>query len=435
MDKKLFEKRLSRIVNLYYDLDQLIDTLPVKLPNGAKEQVKKIIFRNKEINEVISGFKERRPPRLILVGRTGVGKSSLINAIFGKYIAKTSPVEIGTTHLSRYNYESDGEILFEVIDTRGIAESSNDSETTAEEDFNLAIEEFDPDAVLFLSDATQRARMDEDVDYIKTVYEEIGMEIPLVTVLTHVDDLEPSRIKEPDKYTSSKIRNIEDKKVQMESLLKELKVASSAVIPVSTYIEWNKEDPHLLSVEEQQELFIEFDGRYNIDELLDFLENNLDFRASIYLMMSARIDKAIRKISTLIINGFAVASTTIAITPIPFSDIAILVPLQLILVIFIAYLSGSDIDKESAKEFVLGIGGVGVLGYGLRALAQQGSKFLNLVLPGFGSAVSSTLAFSGTYAIGKTAQAYYIDKKSKDELDSIMKEASDEGKDKASGLG
>jgi uncharacterized protein (DUF697 family)/predicted GTPase len=431
IDKKLFETRLNRIINLYNDLDNLIETLPVKLPKGAKELVKKIIFSNKEINEVIAGFKERRPPRLILVGRTGVGKSSLINAIFGKYIAKTSPVEIGTNQLSRYNYEIEGDILFEVIDTRGIAESTNDKETTAEEDFKNAIEDFDPDAVLFLSDATERARMDEDVDYIKKLYKEIGTEIPLVTVLTHVDDLEPSRIKEPDKYTRPKLRNIQDKKAQMENLLKNLNVACSTVIPVSTYIEWNKEDPHLLSVQEQQELTIDFDGRYNIGELIDFLENNIDFRASIYLMMTARIDTAIRKISNLIINGFAVASSTIALTPIPFSDIAILVPLQLILVIFIAYLSGSDIDKDSAKEFLLGIGGVSVLGYGLRTLAQQGSKFLNLVLPGAGSAVSSTLAFSGTYAIGKTAQAYYIDKKGKDELDTIMKKASEEGKDRA----
>ncbi|OUA54988.1 GTPase [Bacillus thuringiensis] len=431
IDKKLFETRLNRIINLYDDLDNLIETLPVKLPEGAKEQVKKIIFSNKEINDVIAGFKERRPPRLILVGRTGVGKSSLINAIFGKYIAKTSPVEIGTNQLSRYNYEIDGDILFEVIDTRGIAESTNEKETTAEEDFKNAIEDFDPDAVLFLSDATERARMDEDVDYIKKLYKEIGTEIPLVTVLTHVDDLEPSRIKEPYKYTSSKLRNIQDKKAQMEKLLKNSNVACSTVIPVSTYIEWNKEDPHLLSVQEQQELTIDFDGRYNIDELIDFLENNIDFRASIYLMMTARIDTAIKKISNLIINGFSIASSTIALTPIPFSDIAILVPLQLILVIFIAYLSGSDIDKDTAKEFLLSIGGVGALGYGLRTFAQQGSKLLNLVLPGSGSAVSGTLAFSGTYAIGKTAQAYYIDKKGTEELDTIMKKASEEGKDKA----
>jgi len=64
IDKKLFETRLNRIINLYDDLDNLIETLPVKLPEGAKEQVKKIIFSNKEINDVIAGFKERRPQDL-----------------------------------------------------------------------------------------------------------------------------------------------------------------------------------------------------------------------------------------------------------------------------------------------------------------------------------------------------------------------------------
>ncbi|MGG1324059.1 GTPase [Priestia megaterium] len=430
LNKELLENRLNRIVNLYDNLDSLIDKLPVKLPNGAKNQIKKIIFGNKEISEIISGLKERRPPRLIMVGRTGVGKSSLINAIFGKYIAKTSPVEIGTNQLKRYNYESDGDILFEVIDTRGIAESSTESLTTAEDDLKRAIEDFDPDAILFLSNATERARMDEDVTYIKSLYEEVGTQIPLLTVLTHVDDLEPSRIKESNQYTDSKKKNISDKKLQMENLLKKFEVACSTVIPVSTYIEWNKEDPHLLSLKEQKNLIIDFDGRYNVDELVDFLENNLDFRASIHLMMTTRIDKAVRKISNLIIKGFAVASTTVALTPIPFSDIAVLVPLQLILIIFIAYLSGADIDKESAKEFLLSAGGVGALGYGLRTLAQQGGKFLNLLTPGAGSAVSSALAFSGTFSIGKAAQAYYIDKKSKDELENIMKNANEEAKGK-----
>ncbi|GAB2545002.1 GTPase [Gracilibacillus alcaliphilus] len=431
LNKAILDKRLNRIIHLYDNLDDLIESLPVKLPDGAKSKVKQLIFSNKEINETIANLKERRPPRLILVGRTGVGKSSLINAIFGKYIAKTSPVAIGTNQLERYNYEADGDVLFEVIDTRGIAESSTNQNTSAEEDFTKAVQAFDPDAVLFLSDATQRARMDEDVAYIKKVYQDIGFEIPLVTVLTHVDNLEPARIKEPDQYTESKLRNIREKKQQMEDLLQELQVKTSKVIPVSTYIEWDRPDPHLLSREEQETLTIDFDGRYNIEELLDFLEHNIDFRAAIHLMMSTRIDKAVKRISKLIIEAFAIASTAIALTPIPVSDMAVLVPLQLILVIFIAYLSGADVDKDSAKEFLLSIGGVGILGYGLRTLAQQGSKFLNLVLPGSGSAVSSTIAFSGTYAIGKAAQAYYIDKKSKNELEAIMKEASEEAKKKA----
>jgi len=91
-------------------------------------------------------------------------------------------------------------------------------------------------------------------------------------------------------------------------------------------------------------------------------------------------------------------------------------------------LSGSDINAESAKAFWIGMGGVGALGYGLRTLVQQGSKIINLTAPGAGSAISSTVAYSGTYAVGKTAQGYYIENQTKEELEATKKRAFKEGK-------
>jgi len=78
--------------------------------------------------------------------------------MFGTYLAKTSPVEVGTGNWTKFEYQADGETLFEVIDTRGIAKSINEKETSAEEDLKNAIEGFDPDVTLFLLNVTERAR-------------------------------------------------------------------------------------------------------------------------------------------------------------------------------------------------------------------------------------------------------------------------------------
>jgi len=92
----------------------------------------------------------------------------------------------------------------------------------------------------------------------------------------------------------------------------------------------------------------------------------------------------------------------------------------------IAYLSGRDLEFKTARELLVSIGGIGATGFTLRMIAQQGSKFANLVLPGAGSAISASIASGGTYAIGKAAVAYYLKGVPEDELKQIVKKARSE---------
>ena len=60
--------------------------------------------------------------RYLLVGRTGMGKSSFINTAFGEYIAETSEYEACTKIVEHYAYNSPlGNIS--LIDTPGLAEN------------------------------------------------------------------------------------------------------------------------------------------------------------------------------------------------------------------------------------------------------------------------------------------------------------------------
>ena len=196
------------------------------------------------------------------------------------------------------------------------------------------------------------------------------------------------------------------------------------IVPVSSLIDWMTPDGLEVDAEEidhlpkhdVENLQIAFDGRYHIEDLLDILEEAIqDFEAQMGLRMAARLNDVVTRIANHINKVFTGLSATVAAAPIPTSDIYILLILQSLLVALIASLSGREVSLDAAKEFIFSVGGVGAVGYGLRLVAQQGSKFINAIWPGAGSAVSAGIASFGTNSIGKAAIAYYIDGKSIEE--------------------
>ncbi|KZE38558.1 hypothetical protein AV656_06525 [Bhargavaea cecembensis] len=415
------QKRLHHIGNLNNYIEQLIDKVPGNLiSEKQRRKLVDAITDDEDLNDLLEGLKNPRPPRFVLVGRTGVGKSSLINAMSGKYLAEVSDVEIGTKEARRFTYEADGQVYFEVIDTRGIGESET-FDTKAEDELAGVIREFRPDALLFLQKATERAHIDKDVLVTKQLMEKAGGDLPLIAILTHIDELNPSRIKEPDRYPEDKLKLIAEKAHQLERIFSEYGLTATAILPVSSYIEWGTD-----SDGEHQNPEISFDGRKGIEELLDFLEDSLDVRAAIHLGLTVRLNRVAARIAERFIRIFSALSATVALSPIIASDIAVLLTLQSMLMMIIAYLSGRELEFKTARDLLISLGGIGATGFTLRMVAQQGTKFANLVFPGAGSALSATIASGGTYAIGKAAVAYYLRGVPRNQLEQVVKDAQDE---------
>lgn len=416
-----FEKRLERIANINTQIDSVFEKIPEKFTINGKEisvskntlqKVKNLIAENKDIKELSEAIQNRRPPRLILIGRTGAGKSALINALLGSYVAKTSAVKIGTGTAEKYQYEKNGTVLLEIIDTRGIGESDPNvkENTESEKEIINDLKEFNPDALIFVSKATVRDRLHDDIKelkkYIKIANKINDTNLPFVTVLTNVDGLEPIHQLNPQNYSEKKLNLIEDKKREMKQLLDNNDISSTLIIPVSSYIHWDEEYPEDLSPDQQQKMGIEFDGRYNIEILKDFLENNMELKAVYHFFLYTEYGRVIKSVSNKVTNGFAMVSSAIALNIIPLADVFILIPMQITLIMIIAFINGVDLTFEESKKLLLAMGATGAAGYLLRIVFQQAVKY---VPGGAGLPLSSTIAAGGTYMIGRSARAYFAE--------------------------
>lgn len=436
-ENQKIENRLANMKNFYLKIENLLDNLPDSIPDKTKDMLKNTILGDKDLKKLMEGIDSHRPPRIFLIGRTGVGKSSLINALCGAYVAKVSDTRSCTAGAEVYQCKDDDRVLMEILDTRGIAESESlDSKISAEEMLINQINEFSPDVAIMMLNCTHRDDIITDVEFMKKVAKEYAttnnLKLPIVVVVNKCDEMAPARFKMASEYPKNKVDKINEVVQYYKGIIIKNGLKIDNIIPVSSLIDWQTPEGMEVSVEaidnlpkyDIENLQIAFDGRYRIEELLDILEEAIqDFEAQMGLRMAARLNDVVTRVAKHLNKIFTGLSATVAVTPIPTSDIYVLLILQCVLVALIASLSGRDISIDNAKEFIFSVGGVGAVGYGLKLVAQQGSKFINAIWPGAGSAVSATIAGAGTNGIGRAAIAYYIDGKSIEDAKAKIEES------------
>lgn len=435
----VIENRLKNLKGAYDRLESFIDNTGEAMPKTVKDTIKDTILGDEELKEFMNGIEKRRTPRVMLLGRTGIGKSSLVNAICEGYVAKVNDYRSCTTEINTHIYkDNDGRPLVEVLDSRGFSENRALKESSAEEELIQSIIDFFPDVILFVLGCDRRDdSISEDLDFLekaRKVYKESFLQdVPIIAVINRADTVVPKTELNPENYSEKKSVGINKIVSEYRTAFKNKKVRFNDVIAVSSLIEWKLDDGsdegipltveeiENLTDEEKKRIVIGFDGRYQVERLRDAILASIESpEARMGFTMAMKLDALVVNLAKKITNVFSAISSTVALTPIPLSDIYILVPLQAGLVSMIATLAGRDADEKSAKEFIVSLGGVTAIGYFCRTLVQQVAKLANAALPGSGSLLSSGVAASATKMIGNAAIEYYLLDKNFEHIKSRM---------------
>lgn len=292
---------------------------------------------------------------ILVVGKTGVGKSTLINNIFRERLAETGIGQPITKHLHRIEKEGVPMVLY---DTRGLElDAETQIQVTSEIDQTLdgmaKMQQYMHVAYYCINASSSRI---EDMEIHLIEY--LANKMPVILVLTQA---------------------IGDQALEFEQYL------VNQNLPVQAIIRLMAQDYKITD-----EFTI---PAFGLKELVERTIGLLPHQVHIAFNNAQQIDierkgRAARRWA----RRYIVTTFGVGFTPIPFSDATVLVPMQIGMMAHITAIFGISMDQATALGILGAIGGTGSATYLGRLIVSNVVKFI----PGIGSMAGGMI--SGTTA-------------------------------------
>ena len=348
---------------------------------AAKNQQEIQLDLNDLINQAREVFKKGMQDinsklNVLIVGKTGAGKSTLINAVFGDKVAKTGSGKPVTQEITEIKVNKN----FSIYDTKGL--EMKDFEATYADIANFLEEDSRKKAeeqihVVWFCIAEPSRRIEEGEKKLFELFKQ--KDYTIITVITKAQQDQD----ENKEFFSDKVKSefgIKDEIFQRVMAL-EIKDDDGNIKPLKGIDELTKKTYDALPAASKQAFAKE--QKYN---------KKIKYEASLS-----------------IINAYSALAGGVAATPIPFSDIALLLPTQIGMITHITYNYGFEASAENITKLAISFAAVAAGGFAVRAAVGNMLKFIPVAGTIAGGAFNATIAISVTKLMGNAYLAYLND--------------------------
>lgn len=303
------------------------------------------------------------PVNVMLVGKTGVGKSTLVNSIFRENLSQTGIGKPVTQHLVKI--AKDG-VPISLYDTRGLELEKSIQHQVKKEVLDTIKKnkgkEDQIHVVYYCLNAASNRIEASEIDFIK----ELGKEVPVIVVLTQSIGTPAEEFRKYIYHLNLGIVGVVNIMAQPYPIYESVTIPSSGLVELIdlTFTVVPKEVSEALTNVQQVDI--------------------------------ARKAKQARKWAT----HYIATTFGIGFSPIPFSDATLLVPMQVTMMAHITAIFGMAVDKNTMTTIVSVVGGTS----GATFLGRYITSNLLKLIPGVGSIaggiISGTTASIITTALG-----------------------------------
>lgn len=394
------------------ELDEIIELLQ----SIKQEWITKVPGVGSQINKMIKEFELYRnsleeSASVLVMGRTGAGKSSLINALVNdpKFLETGDSAYSETKQIQVVEHATSNGAVLRFLDTRGVGESGHfDGDALSQ--IKDAARLYQP-RVAFLLMPPDRSHWEVDLAFFTKALRLIqegdgrpdGLDIEIAGMITKVDTIvdpfDPTRNYDWKSPVTKSEQKLADWCGRLENSLNDSLGDSTRrvdVFPVCTKFGYNDENE-------------EIDLRYGFEEVMAWLGQRAPF--DLLLKMSEFVRPNLRRELALdLVHRFSAMAGVVGAVPIPLADAPVLAYLQYVLIRLI-YTLAQNSEAASPKQYFSFIGGATqMIG---KIAARQLIATLTQIVPGWGTVVggaaNATIAAGFTEAFGRVAVAYYFD--------------------------